>query len=146
MARAYTISFMNNILNLKSFREINFKNELLAGLTVAMTMIPESLSFAILAGLSPLMGLYAAFLMGIVTAVLGGRPGMVSGGAGATVVVLMALASSHGVQYLLAAVVLAGILQFLVGVFKLGKFVRLIPQPVMYGFLNGLAIIILWLR
>ena len=65
MARAYTISFMNNILNLKSFREINFKNELLAGLTVAMTMIPESLSFAILAGLSPLMGLYAAFLMGI---------------------------------------------------------------------------------
>lgn len=142
MARAYTISFMNNILNLKSFREINFKNELLAGLTVAMTMIPESLSFAILAGLSPLMGLYAAFLMGIVTAVLGGRPGMVSGGAGATVVVLMALASSHGVQYLLAAVVLAGILQFLVGVFKLGKFVRLIPQPVMYGFLNGLAIII----
>lgn len=107
-----------------------------------MTMIPESLSFAILAGLSPLMGLYAAFLMGIVTAVLGGRPGMVSGGAGATVVVLMALAASHGVQYLLAAVVLAGILQLLVGVFKLGKFVRLIPQPVMYGFLNGLAIII----
>jgi SulP family sulfate permease len=80
--------------------------------------------------------------MGIVTAILGGRPGMVSGGAGATVVVLMALAASHGVQYLLAAVILAGILQLLVGVFKLGKFVRLIPQPVMYGFLNGLAIII----
>jgi len=133
---------MNNLLNLQSLRNINFKNEILAGLTVAMTMIPESLSFAILAGLSPLMGLYAAFLMGIVTAVLGGRPGMVSGGAGATVVVLMALAASHGVQYLLAAVVLAGILQLLVGVFKLGKFVRLIPQPVMYGFLNGLAIII----
>ena len=107
-----------------------------------MTMIPESLSFAILAGLSPLMGLYAAFLMGIVTAVLGGRPGMVSGGAGATIVVLMALAASHGVQYLLAAVILAGVFQLLVGVFKLGKFVRLIPQPVMYGFLNGLAIII----
>lgn len=92
------------------------------------------------------MGLYAAFLMGIVTAVLGGRPGMVSGGAGATIVVLMALAASHGVQYLLAAVILAGVFQLLVGVFKLGKFVRLIPQPVMYGFLNGLAIIILWLR
>lgn len=133
---------MNNLLNFQSLRNINFKNEILAGLTVAMTMIPESLSFAILAGLSPLMGLYAAFLMGIVTAVLGGRPGMVSGGAGATVVVLMALAASHGVQYLLAAVILAGILQLLVGVFKLGKFVRLIPQPVMYGFLNGLAIII----
>lgn len=132
----------NNLLGISDFREINIKNEVLAGLTVAMTMIPESLSFAILAGLTPLTGLYAAFLMGIVTAVLGGRPGMVSGGAGATVVVLIALVSSHGVQYLFAAVVLAGVLQFLVGVFKLGKFVRLIPQPVMYGFLNGLAVII----
>ena len=131
-----------NSLNFQSFRNINYKNEILAGLTVSMTMIPESLSFAILAGLPPLMGLYAAFLMGIVTAVLGGRPGMVSGGAGATVVVLMALIVSHGTQYLLAAVVLAGVLQLLVGVFRLGKFVRLIPQPVMYGFLNGLAIII----
>lgn len=121
---------------------INYKNELLAGLTVAMTMIPESLSFAILAGLSPLTGLYAAFLMGLVTAVLGGRPGMVSGGAGATVVVLIALAAQHGVQYLFAAVIIAGVLQLLVGLFKLGKFVRLIPQPVMYGFLNGLAVII----
>lgn len=121
---------------------LNLKNELFAGLTVAMTMIPESLSFAILAGLSPLTGLYAAFLMGLVTSILGGRPGMVSGGAGATVVVLIALAASHGVQYLFAAVALAGILQALVGLFKLGKFVRLIPQPVMYGFLNGLAIII----
>ncbi|ERJ57648.1 SulP family inorganic anion transporter [Sphingobacterium paucimobilis] len=121
---------------------INYRNEILAGLTVAMTMIPESLSFAILAGLSPLTGLYAAFLMGLVTAILGGRPGMVSGGAGATVVVLIALASSYGVQYLFAAVILAGLLQTLVGLFKLGKFVRLIPQSVMYGFLNGLAIII----
>lgn len=134
---------MQKILNLFDFKQpINYKNEVLAGLTVAMTMIPESLSFAILAGLSPLTGLYAAFLMGLVTAVLGGRPGMVSGGAGATVVVLIALASTHGVEYLFAAVVLAGILQVLVGVFKLGKFVRLIPQPVMYGFLNGLAVII----
>ncbi|PRD54609.1 SulP family inorganic anion transporter [Sphingobacterium gobiense] len=134
---------MKKILNLFDFsQKINYKNEILAGLTVAMTMIPESLSFAILAGLSPLTGLYAAFLMGIVTAVLGGRPGMVSGGAGATVVVLIALASTHGVEYLFAAVALAGILQLLVGLFKLGKFVRLIPQPVMYGFLNGLAVII----
>jgi len=129
-------------ITIKSSGTLNLKNEILAGLTVAMTMIPESLSFAILAGLSPLTGLYAAFLMGLVTAVLGGRPGMVSGGAGATIVVLIALAASHGVQYLFAAVVLAGILQLLVGIFKMGKFVRLIPQPVMYGFLNGLAIII----
>ena len=123
-------------------KKINFKNEILAGFTVAMTMIPESLSFAILAGLSPLIGLYAAFMMGLVTAVLGGRPGMVSGGAGATIVVLIALIKSHGIEYLFATVILAGVLQLFVGVFKLGKFVRLIPQPVMYGFLNGLAVII----
>lgn len=134
---------MQKILNLFDLNQkVNFKIEILAGLTVAMTMIPESLSFAILAGLSPLTGLYAAFLMGLVTAVFGGRPAMVSGGAGATVVVLMALAASHGVEYLFAAVILAGIFQMLVGLFKLGKFVRLIPQPVMYGFLNGLAVII----
>src|SRR5690606_1935257 len=100
-----------------------------------------SLSFAILAGLSPLTGLYAAFLMGLVTAVLGGRPGMVSGGAGATVVVLIALAATHGVEYLFAAVVVAGVLQLAVGLFELGRFVRLIPQPVMCGVLDGLAVI-----
>lgn len=134
---------MRQILHFRqSFSSINYKNELFAGLTVAMTMIPESLSFAILAGLHPLTGLYAAFLMGLVTAVLGGRPGMVSGGAGATVVVLMALVVSHGVQYLFAAVLLGGLIQLFVGLMKWGKFVRLIPQPVMYGFLNGLAVII----
>jgi SulP family sulfate permease len=134
---------MENSLKLFDFsQKINFKNELLAGFTVAMTMIPESLSFAILAGLSPLTGLYAAFMMGLVTAIFGGRPGMVSGGAGATIVVLIALIKTHGVEYLFATVALAGIFQMLVGIFRLGKFVRLIPQPVMYGFLNGLAVII----
>ena len=128
--------------SIQDVKQINWKTEILAGLTVAMTMIPESLSFAILAGLSPLTGLYGAFLMGLVTSILGGRPGMVSGGAGATIVVLIALISSHGVEYLFATVALAGILQITVGAFKLGKFVRLIPQPVMFGFLNGLAIII----
>jgi sulfate permease, SulP family len=123
-------------------QKINYKNEVLAGLTVAMTMIPESLSFAILAGFPPLMGLYAAFLMGLITAVLGGRPGLVSGGAGATVVTLIALMQSHGLEYIFAAVALAGVIQILVGVFKLGKFIRLVPQPVMYGFVNGLAVII----
>lgn len=129
-----------NLFNFK--QKVNYKTEVLAGLTVAMTMIPESLSFAILAGFSPLTGLYAAFIMGLVTAVLGGRPGMVSGGAGATAVVLIALMQSHGIEYVLAAVALAGVLQILVGIFKLGKFIRLVPQPVMYGFVNGLAIII----
>ncbi|MES2629460.1 MAG: SulP family inorganic anion transporter [Bacteroidota bacterium] len=134
---------MKAYLNLFDFsQKVNYKTEVLAGLTVAMTMIPESLSFAILAGLSPLTGLYAAFLMGLITAVLGGRPGMVSGGAGATVVVLIALMQSHGVEYVFAAVALAGVFQLLVGAFKLGKFIRLVPKSVMYGFVNGLAIII----
>ncbi len=105
-------------------------------------MMPESLSFAILAGFPPLAGLYAAFIMGLVTAVFGGRPGLISGGAGATVVVLIALMKSHGIEYVFGAVVLAGVIQILIGVFKFGKFIRLVPQPVMYGFVNGLAVII----
>lgn len=130
-------------LQLFDFKQkIDYKIEILAGLTVAMTMVPESLSFAILAGFPPLVGLYAAFIMGLVTAVFGGRPGMVSGGAGATAVVLIALMQAHGLDYVLAAVALAGLIQILVGLFKLGKFIRLVPQPVMYGFVNGLAVII----
>ncbi|RYG54811.1 MAG: SulP family inorganic anion transporter [Chitinophagaceae bacterium] len=123
-------------------QKVNYRNEVLAGLTVAMTMMPESLSFAILAGFPPLAGLYAAFIMGFFTAVFGGRPGLISGGAGATVVVLIALMHSHGLEYVFAAITLAGCLQILVGIFRLGKFIRLVPQPVMYGFVNGLAVII----
>jgi SulP family sulfate permease len=123
-------------------QKINCKTEVLAGVTVAMTMMPESLSFAILAGFPPLTGLYAAFIMGLVTSVLGGRPGLISGGAGATVIVLIALMKSHGLEYVFAAVALAGVIQIAVGLFKLGKFVRLVPQPVMFGFVNGLAVII----
>ncbi len=134
---------MKQYLNLFDFtQKVNYRTEILAGLTVAMTMIPESLSFAILAGFPPLVGLYAAFIMGLVTAIFGGRPGMVSGGAGATVIVLIALMQSSGLEYVFAAVALAGVLQILVGLFKLGKFIRLVPQPVMFGFVNGLAIII----
>lgn len=134
---------MTPILRLFDFsQKVNYRTEILAGLTVAMTMIPESLSFAILAGFNPLTGLYAAFIMGLVTAVLGGRPGLVSGGAGATVVTLIALMKSNGIEYVFAAVALAGIIQLLVGILKLGKFIRLVPQPVMYGFVNGLAVII----
>ncbi len=134
---------MKQYFNLFNFaQKVNYRTEVLAGLTVAMTMIPESLSFAILAGFPPLVGLYAAFIMGLVTAIFGGRPGLVSGGAGATVIVLIALMKSNGIEYVFAAVALAGVLQILVGLFKLGKFIRLVPQPVMYGFVNGLAIII----
>ncbi|MFT4899614.1 MAG: SulP family sulfate permease [Flavobacteriales bacterium] len=134
---------MKKVFNLFDLsQKVNFKTEVLAGLTVAMTMIPESLSFAILAGFPPLMGLYAAFIAGLVTAVFGGRPGMISGGAGATVIVLIALMKSNGLEYVLAAVALAGVVQILIGAFKLGKFIRLVPHPVMFGFVNGLAIII----
>ena len=130
-------------LNLFDFKQkINYKTEILAGLTVAMTMMPESLSFAILAGFPPLAGLYAAFIMGLVTSVFGGRPGLISGGAGAVVIVLIALMKSHGLEYVFAAVALAGVVQILVGLFKFGKFIRLVPQPVMYGFVNGLAVVI----
>lgn len=134
---------MKNYFNLFDFsQKVNYKTEILAGLTVAMTMIPESLSFAIIAGFPPLAGLYAAFIMGLVTAIFGGRPGLVSGGAGATVIVLIALMKSNGIEYVFAAVALAGVIQILVGIFKFGKFIRLVPQPVMFGFVNGLAIVI----
>lgn len=123
-------------------QKIDYKTEILAGLTVAMTMMPESLSFAILAGFPPLVGLYAAFIMGLVTSIFGGRPGLISGGAGAVVVVLIALMKSHGIEYVFAAVALGGLIQICIGLFKLGKFIRLVPQPVMYGFVNGLAVII----
>jgi len=134
---------MKSYLNLFDFKQkVNYKNEILAGLTVAMTMMPESLSFAILAGFPPLVGLYAAFIMGLITSIFGGRPGLISGGAGATVIVLIALMKSNGIEYVFAAIVLAGVIQIIVGLFKLGKFIRLVPQPVMYGFVNGLAVVI----
>lgn len=134
---------MKKALRLFDFtHKVNYKTEILSGLTVAMTMIPESLSFAILAGFPPLVGLYGAFIMGFITSVLGGRPGLISGGAGATVIVLIALMKSHGLEFVFAAVALAGLLQITVGLLKLGKFIRLVPQPVMFGFVNGLAIVI----
>ncbi|MBF03653.1 MAG: sodium-independent anion transporter [Flavobacterium sp.] len=134
---------MQKVLNLFDFKQkIDYKTEVLAGLTVAMTMIPESLSFAILAGFPPLVGLYGAFIMGIITAIFGGRPGLISGGAGATVIVLIALMKTHGLEYVFGAVAIAGVIQIIVGILKLGKFIRLVPQPVMYGFVNGLAVII----
>ena len=123
-------------------QKVNYKTEILAGLTVAMTMMPESLSFAILAGFPPLVGLYAAFIMGLVTSIFGGRPGLISGGAGAVVVVVIALMKSNGIEYVFAAVAMAGMIQIVIGLLKLGKFIRLVPQPVMYGFVNGLAVII----
>lgn len=134
---------MRAYLNLFDFKQkVEYKTEILAGLTVALALIPEAVAFSLIAGLSPLTGLYAAFTMGLITSILGGRPGMISGATGAIAVVIIALAKSHGVEYVFAAVVLAGIIQMLAGFLRLGKFIRLVPHPVMFGFVNGLAIII----
>ena len=119
-----------------------FRIEILAGLTVALALVPEAIAFAFVAGVTPLSGLYAAFIVGLITALIGGRPGMISGATGALAVVMVSLVSDHGVEYLFATVVLMGILQLIAGISKLGKFIRMVPQSVMLGFVNGLAIVI----
>ena len=119
-----------------------FRIEILAGLTVALALVPEAIAFAFVAGVTPLSGLYAAFIVGLITALIGGRPGMISGATGALAVVMVALVSDHGAEYLFATVVLMGILQLIAGISKLGKFIRMVPQSVMLGFVNGLAIVI----
>ncbi|WP_415888827.1 SulP family inorganic anion transporter [Neptuniibacter sp. SY11_33] len=120
----------------------SLKSDLLSGLTVALALVPEAVAFAFVAGVEPLVGLYAAFMVGLITATIGGRPGMISGATGALAVVMVYLVADHGVEYLFAAVVLMGIFQIIAGVFRLGKFIRLVPYPVMLGFVNGLAIVI----
>ncbi len=134
---------MKQYLNLFDLtQKVNYKTEILSGLTVALALIPEAIAFALIAGLSPLTGLYAAFSMGLITSIFGGRPGMISGATGAVAVVIVALAKSHGVEYIFAAVVLAGLIQAVAGLLRLGKFIRLVPHPVMFGFVNGLAMVI----
>lgn len=130
------------IFDIKQFKNINHKTEILSGLTVALALVPEAVAFALIANVPPLVGLYAAFLVCLITSVFGGRPGMISGATGALAVVMVALVKQHGIDYLFAAVVLMGIIQVVVGILKLGKFIRLVPQPVIYGFVNGLAIVI----
>lgn len=124
------------------FSKSSVKNDVLSGLTVALALVPEAVAFAFVAGVDPMVGLYAAFMVGLVTAIFGGRPGMISGATGAMAVVMVSLVSEHGVQYLFAAVLLAGFLQILFGTFHLGKFIRMVPHSVMIGFVNGLAIVI----
>ena len=119
-----------------------FQNEILSGLTVALALVPEAVAFAFVAGVEPLVGLYAAFMVGLLAALFGGRPGMISGATGAMAVVMVALVAEHGVEYLFAAVVLTGLIQITAGILRLGKFIRIVPHPVMLGFVNGLAIVI----
>ncbi len=130
------------MFELQASKNGNLKNDVLSGLTVALALVPEAVAFAFVAGVEPLVGLYAAFMVGLITSIFGGRPGMISGATGAMAVVMVSLVSLHGVQYLFACVVLTGLLQILAGVFRLGKFIRLVPHPVMLGFVNGLAIVI----
>ncbi len=123
---------------------IRWKDEILAGATVTLAMIPEAVAFAFVAGVDPLLGLYASFFLGLITAIFGGRPGMISGAAGATAVATISVILIWGLEYLFAAVILAGVIQILVGLFKMGRFIRLLPHSVMLGFVNGLAIVIGW--
>lgn len=131
-----------SILSFEKYSPQEIKLNLLSGLTVALAMVPEAIAFALIAHVSPLTGLYAAVLVSLITATFGGRPGMISGAAGALAVVMVALVVQHGVEYLFATVVLMGVLQILFAVAKLGKFIRMVPHPVMLGFVNGLAIVI----
>jgi sulfate permease, SulP family len=122
--------------------QLTAKREILSGLTVALALVPEAIAFSLIVNVSPLVGLYSAFIIGLVTALFGGRPGMISGATGAIAVVVISLVARHGVEYLFAAVVLMGIIQIGIGLLRLGKFIRLVPHPVMFGFVNGLAIVI----
>jgi len=130
------------IFDIAQFKKLNHKTEILSGLTVALALVPEAVAFALIANVPPLVGLYAAFMICLITSIFGGRPGMISGATGALAVVMVALVKSHGIDYLFATVVLMGMIQIIVGVLKLGRFIRLVPQPVIYGFVNGLAIVI----
>ncbi len=149
MPRAMLASFANRIakpdLRWVPDEGLTFSRlriELLSGLTVALALVPEAVAFAFVAGVHPLVGLYAAFLVGLITALIGGRPGMISGATGALAVVMVALVAQHGVEYLFATVVLMGIMQIIAGAMHWGRFIRLVPHPVMLGFVNGLAIVI----
>ncbi|MEW6467149.1 MAG: SulP family inorganic anion transporter, partial [Pseudomonadota bacterium] len=124
-------------------RSRDARTDVLSGLTVALALVPEAVAFALVAQVHPLMGLYAAFMVALITSAFGGRPGMISAAAGSLAVVMVALVVQHGPQYLLAAVVLMGVIQVAVGALKLGKFIRIVPYPVFLGFVNGLAIVIL---
>ncbi|MFY2823999.1 SulP family inorganic anion transporter [Ruegeria sp. MALMAid1280] len=149
MPRAMLASFANRIAKPdlrwvpdEGLTASRLRIELLSGLTVALALVPEAVAFAFVAGVHPLVGLYAAFMVGLITALIGGRPGMISGATGALAVVMVALVAEHGVEYLFATVVLMGILQLIAGAMHWGRFIRLVPHPVMLGFVNGLAIVI----
>ncbi|MGD9970473.1 MAG: SulP family inorganic anion transporter [Sulfuricurvum sp.] len=130
------------MFTLTPYNTSNIKNDLLSGTVVAIALVPEAIAFSFVAGLSPIIGLYTVFILGLTTALLGGKPGMISGAAGAIVVVLASLAMTHGLEYVFWSAILTGVIQIAVGAARLGKFIRLVPQPAIFGFVNGLAIVI----
>jgi len=147
------------VFNIKNYTKDNIRNDILSGMVVAVALVPEAIAFSFIVGVNPIVGLYTAFILGLITAILGGKPGMISGATGSVAVVLVGLAVEVGLrlkstgisgealeiavlQYILLAGIVAGIIQILFGVFRLGKFIRLVPLPAIYGFVNGLAIVI----
>lgn len=130
------------MLNFFRLQSGSLKNDFLSGITVSLALVPEAIAFAFVAGISPLIGLYSAFFIGLITALFGGRPGMISGATGAMAVVVVSLVSMHGIEYLFPTVILCGLLQIAIGLGRLGKLIRMVPHPVMLGFVNGLAIVI----
>ena len=130
------------MLNFFSPQSGSLKNDFLSGVTVSLALVPEAIAFAFVAGVSPLIGLYSAFFIGLITALFGGRPGMISGATGAMAVVVVSLVSMHGIEYLFPTVILCGLLQIAIGLGRLGKLIRMVPHSVMLGFVNGLAIVI----
>ncbi|MEL7335482.1 MAG: SulP family inorganic anion transporter, partial [Planctomycetota bacterium] len=132
----------NAVLNFFRSKSASYKDDLLSGITVALALVPEAVAFAFVAGVSPLIGLYSAFFIGLITAVAGGRPGMISGATGAMAVVVVALVATQGIEYLFPTVVLCGLIQLVIGAARLGRLIRMVPHSVMLGFVNGLAIVI----
>ncbi len=147
------------MFNIKNYNRDNIKNDILSGLVVAVALVPEAIAFSFIVGINPIIGLYTAFILGLITSILGGKPGMISGATGAVAVVLVGLAVEASdilkakglsgeelalgiLEYIFLAAIVAGIIQILFGVLKFGKFIRLVPLPAIYGFVNGLAIVI----
>ncbi len=130
------------MFKLKNYKIQNVKNDVLSGTVVAMALVPEAIAFSLIAGVSPQVGLYTAFILGLIAALIGGRAGLISGATGAVAIVLVSLVKEHGLEYLLATTVLAGLMQITIGILRGGKFIKLVPQPAMFGFVNGLAVVI----
>ncbi|MGO4375486.1 SulP family inorganic anion transporter, partial [Paenibacillus sp. MCAF20] len=130
------------LFNLRQTWFSNTRNDILSGITVALALIPESIAFSLMVGVDPMVGIYASFCIAVITAFAGGRPGMISAATGAMALIMVSLVDKHGIEYMFAATILAGVLQFIMGALKLGRFIQFVPHSVMLGFVNALGILI----